>query len=115
MKKMTPITPTTVRYIKLGRGGMYARDAIDNGRLNFGYHSIDHNLCVANDWKGVATGLSSSPKSQGALSNGVREIREFSMTTVSGSHSQTNISTGLLPNRRFNFCLQSLTRRVAIA
>lgn len=77
MEKMKPIKPTTIRYIKLGQGGIYARDGIDNGRLNFGYHSIDHNLCLLNAWDGVAAQLRSSRKSQGALTNGVREIRDF--------------------------------------
>ncbi|WP_431320833.1 restriction endonuclease [Rhizobium sp. YTU87027] len=71
------IKPSSIRYIKLGRGGVFASDGIDKGRLNFGYHSIDHKLCLANDWGGVAAQLGSSRKSQGALANGVRELRDF--------------------------------------
>lgn len=43
------ISPTEVRYIKLGDEGRWAADAIEHGYVAFGYHSIPHEVCVAED------------------------------------------------------------------
>ena len=33
---MTPITPTEIRYIKLGSGGRWAERGLDRGEMHFG-------------------------------------------------------------------------------
>ncbi len=53
MTQTTPIAPTTVRYIKLGAGGSFARSSLDSGELQLGYHEVPHDLCAAGDWDGV--------------------------------------------------------------
>jgi hypothetical protein len=37
-------------YIKLGRGGVWEREAIECGTLGFGYHAYPHDLCIAGRW-----------------------------------------------------------------
>ena len=75
--QLQPIAPAEMRYIKLGRGGSFAEDAIEKGVVNFGYHSIDHNICIRGDWPAVAAELRKTRKSEGAVTSGVREVQDF--------------------------------------
>lgn len=70
------IAPKDVRYIKLGDGGRWANDAIERGYVAFGYHSIPHEICVAEDWDGVRR-LLDDRKSEGAKTAGVNEVVQF--------------------------------------
>lgn len=70
------ISPSEVRYIKLGDGGRWAADAIEHGYVAFGYHSIPHEVCVAEDWEEVRR-LLGDRKSKGAVTAGVNEVAAF--------------------------------------
>lgn len=70
------IAPKHIRYIKLGDGGRWARQSIDQGTLSFGYHSIPHDVCEAKDWDKVWE-LLSDRKSEGAQTAGVTEVSTF--------------------------------------
>ncbi len=73
------ISPKQVRYIKLGDGGRWARKAIDNGYLAFGYHSIPDEVCArcaGRNWDEVWN-LLSDRRSHGAQTAGVTEVRTF--------------------------------------
>lgn len=72
----TPIAPTEVRYIKLGDGGRWAKSALEEGYVAFGYHSIPHNVCEAKDWDEVRR-LLDDRKSEGAKTAGVNEVMAF--------------------------------------
>lgn len=50
---MEPVSPTAIRYIKLGAGGCWDDTALDNGRLEWGLDSDPHNLMLAGDWPAV--------------------------------------------------------------
>lgn len=73
------ITAREVRYIKLGDGGRWAEQAIDDGTLCFGYHLIPHEICAAGDWGAVRSRLADR-KSAGAQTASVNEIRTFYQT-----------------------------------
>jgi hypothetical protein len=75
-RDLESITPRAVRYIKLGVGGAWAREAIENGHLAFGYHGIPHELCERRDWD-EARRLLSDRKSEGAITAGVNEVAAF--------------------------------------
>jgi hypothetical protein len=70
------IVPCEVRYIKLGTGGGWARQSIENGWVSFGYHEIPHQVCVADDWVTVRK-LLSGRGSAGAITAGVNEVAAF--------------------------------------
>lgn len=70
------ISPNDVRYIKLGDGGRWADAAIEHGYVAFGYHSIPHDLCIAEDWEAVRR-LLDDRKSEGAKTAGVNEVATF--------------------------------------
>ena len=74
---MTAIAPQEIRYIKLGRGGRWARRALEEGELHFGYPDVPHALCRAGDWQAVADLLMAQGRGNGKAKDGVREIRDF--------------------------------------
>jgi hypothetical protein len=69
--------PKAVRYIKLGRGGMWAAEAIEVGIIPFGYPDIDHAPCADGDWQTVRARLIESGRTPAGASHGVRELRDF--------------------------------------
>ena len=48
---MPRLVATSTHYIKLGRGGEWAAEAIAEGVLRFGYREVAHDLCVIEDWE----------------------------------------------------------------
>jgi len=70
------IEPAEVRYIKLGDGGRWAKDSLEQGYVAFGYHSIPDEMCRAHDWDGVRK-LLDDRKSEGAKTAGVNEVLAF--------------------------------------
>ena len=74
---MEPINPKEIRYIKLGRGGMWAEAALERGELHFGYLAVSHDLCLQGDWDAVIRGLTEEGRSLGKARDAVREIRDF--------------------------------------
>jgi len=71
------VTPEQVRYIKLGRAGAWAAEAIHTGAIPFGYSQIDHTLCRQGDWDAVREQLIASGRTGAGASQGVRELRDF--------------------------------------
>lgn len=69
--------PSAVRYIKLGRGGAWATDAIAKGIIPFGFHRISHGPCKAGDWTKVAKELEAAGRSPSGITQGLRELRDF--------------------------------------
>lgn len=47
------LTPPEVRYIKLGRGGMWEKDCIEGSEpsIRFGFDTPHHASCLQGDWK----------------------------------------------------------------
>lgn len=70
-------SPSTVRYIKLGQGGQWADEALDQGIIPFGYPKIEHPACMKGDWAQVRQQLSQMRRTPGGVSNGLWELREF--------------------------------------
>jgi hypothetical protein len=69
--------PKSVRYIKLGPGGIWAADGLKSGILPFGYRKISHDRCAAGDWDSVRKQLIATGRSPRGASQGTREIRDF--------------------------------------
>lgn len=49
-----PITPSTVRYIKLGVGNQWFESCKRNNRLEFGHHDVPHAVAMMGDRKAIA-------------------------------------------------------------
>ena len=73
--------PKEVRYIKLGREGAWAAEAIAKGIIPFGYHLADHKVCLdavrGGDWQGVRDTLIAGGRTPAGASQGVREVKDF--------------------------------------
>ena len=78
-ERPTPIqvSAKNVRYIKLGQNGRWAKRSIDNGEIHFGYRGIPHELCAGGSWAEVERVLAPMRNSPGAVTSGVREVRDF--------------------------------------
>jgi hypothetical protein len=64
-----------VRYIKLGKGGGWAKDTFERGIIPFACYNADHAACMAGDWPAVKQQLIAS----GIRGTGeaIRELRDF--------------------------------------
>jgi hypothetical protein len=71
------VAPKTIRYIKLGAGGSFARSSLDNGKLQLGYHEVPHDLCAAGDWERVLGYFAGIRKSAGKAKDSMREVQDF--------------------------------------
>lgn len=74
---MDPINPTDIRYIKLGSGGRWETSSLEHRALHFGYSTVPHDLCVAQDWDAVARHLADEGRSPAKVTDALREIRDF--------------------------------------
>ncbi|MCT2560256.1 hypothetical protein N0B51_14835, partial [Tsuneonella sp. YG55] len=52
-RRRAPLSPGTVRYIKLGQGGRWEAASLGSGRIDWGLPSDPHDLAMAGDWEGV--------------------------------------------------------------
>lgn len=75
---MNPISPTDIRYIKLGRGGGWFESCLRNDRIELGYPQIPQEMAAAHDWEGIATRfVEELGRTQAAARDFVRQIRDF--------------------------------------
>lgn len=78
MQVETPIAPEKIRFIKLGTGGKWEADCIQNGTLRLDYVSGQHKECIAGEWDKVKTHwLNQRGGNQGAATRDVNQIRDF--------------------------------------
>lgn len=76
---MTRIAPVAVRYIKLGKGGIYEKQCIEADQTVWlGYRSVPHKLCAAGDWAAVHRYLvEDKGDSPGTATRHVQQISAF--------------------------------------
>ncbi len=80
---MNPITATDCVFIKLGSGGIWERECIENSTLKVGYDSIPHELCAAGNWDAVQESYAiSHPKSATRFTNELRRFYEAGQETL---------------------------------
>jgi hypothetical protein len=75
-----PVAPKTVRYVKLGEGGMWEEDCFARGVLRMGFGSDDDRgfaLCQAHDWTGFAAMWREYGKAPGVATRFANETRQF--------------------------------------
>lgn len=68
-----------IRYIKLGRGGIWEQSCIENeGTIRLGYPSPLHNECLAGEWDKVRIfWLNARNGNEGAAARDISQIRDF--------------------------------------
>src|SRR5205823_1762217 len=72
-----PFAVGAVRYIKLGKGGIWAENALEKGVIPFGYRGVQHVLCKQGQWEDVQRYLRENGRSAAGASQGARELKEF--------------------------------------
>ena len=72
-----PFEPVTARYIKLGKNGKWATDALKEGIIPFGYSAVDHHACLAGEWDHVRDQLVTMGRTANGVSQGLRELKDF--------------------------------------
>ena len=71
------ITPTNIRYIKLGAGGKWVEPSFERGEIHFGHLLVPHDLCIQGDWDAVAAYLADLGRNPAKAKDAAREIRDF--------------------------------------
>jgi hypothetical protein len=72
-----PFEPVTARYIKLGKNGKWATDALKDGIIPFGYSAVDHHACLAGEWDHVRDQLVAMGRTANGVSQGLRKLKDF--------------------------------------
>ncbi len=74
---MSKINAEKVLYIKLGRGGMFENECINDGTIKLGYDKCDHDLCMQGKWEELKETMREDAKDLGSLTRHVDQIRKF--------------------------------------
>ena len=79
LKLLDGVTPEKVRFIKLGKGGMWWKIARDTSTLRFGFRRFDFDLCKARNWEVAskdyaATGERKRPND---VTRAVNQVKSF--------------------------------------
>lgn len=73
------ITPTEIRFIKLGAGGKWEKESIEseNPVIRLDYVSNQHQECLEGKWEEVRAYWRNNSANDGAASNHLRQIKDF--------------------------------------
>ena len=75
---MNPVKAESALFIKLGEGGDWESDCVNNGTLRLGYHNQPHELCISSDWDSPELRASFREGSdQGAVTRHIKQVRNF--------------------------------------
>ncbi|MEZ5656105.1 MAG: hypothetical protein R3E04_09500 [Sphingobium sp.] len=69
--------PSAIRFIRLGQGGCWAREAFEAGIIPFKYRNVSHGPCMAGDWDTVRREIAASGRKPGAIGGDIRELQDF--------------------------------------
>jgi hypothetical protein len=75
-----PITPSVVRYIKLGRGGGWERECLDDGIARFGYGTQQparFEAAIAGRWAELTSMFLDEGKAPGTATRFTRDVQHF--------------------------------------
>ncbi|MBI4480149.1 MAG: hypothetical protein HY651_09020 [Acidobacteria bacterium] len=79
-KKLHKISPTHVRYIKLGEGGKWEKECLKKEIIRFGFGSSNSDrfpLCRAGQWKDLKKSFLVAGKTKGTATRFTNETRRF--------------------------------------
>jgi hypothetical protein len=70
-------TAPPIRYIKLGKGGAWAKRSLSAGEIHFGHHRVPHNLALRGDKEAVVQHLVGLGRPVGKARDLAREVMDF--------------------------------------
>lgn len=71
------IKASAVRFIKLGGGGGYEKQALEEGRLYLGYHEASDEACREGDWDAIQQSFLDAGHKAFVASNHMRQVKDF--------------------------------------
>lgn len=74
------ISPSRVRYIKLGAGGIWEQQCLEQGIIRIGFGTARDDrflLCQSRDWEGLAESFIAEGRDKGTASRFTKELRLF--------------------------------------
>lgn len=75
---MDPISPSAVRFIKLGPANRWFESSRANNRLEFGHNAVPHDVALAGQWETVKRYyVEKQRRTPGKAADFVRELTEF--------------------------------------
>ena len=74
---MQPLSPAEVRYIKLGRGGIWEDISLSKGEIHFGCHSLSHELALSLDYDAIRAQRLVAGRQPRDASSDTRELIDF--------------------------------------
>jgi hypothetical protein len=74
---MKSITARQILYIKLGEGGIWESQCIEDGTLRIRYRELPHEICERGEWPEAVALARSWSKDQGAATRHVNQVRQF--------------------------------------
>lgn len=78
MSDAVPIDPGAVRYIKLGRGGVWDDVSLDHGEMHFGYSRVPHEVALSADKEKIRQAIVAlGERDPQAIADDVREVMDF--------------------------------------
>lgn len=78
MHQLMRITPSNVRFIRLGPGNRWADACFDNNHIVLSHKEVPHELAVTGDWAKVKSSLENDVgHSLSVATSALREIKEF--------------------------------------
>lgn len=72
-----PISPTAVRYIKLGPGGLWEAASLDGNQIDWGNEADPHDLALTEDWETAKRSYLDAGVLPSTATGYLRELREF--------------------------------------
>ena len=74
---MSNISSKKSLFIKLGQGGAWEKNCIENGLIRLGYNEADYESCKDRNWKKIEEHYLNEGKSQIATTGYITQIKYF--------------------------------------
>ncbi len=75
---MVVLTPSEIRYIKLGQGGAWEKWCLENNAIRLGYESDQHEESIRGEWEKIREyWLQARKGNEGAATRDLKQIRDF--------------------------------------
>lgn len=79
---MRQVVANKALFIKLGEGGCWESQCIENGTLRLGYHAVPHEDCISSDWEKVRN-VFPVASDMGSVTRHINQVRQFYEETES--------------------------------
>jgi hypothetical protein len=76
-RRQMAVTASTVRYIKLGRNGIWERAALDGGEVHFGLRDAPHDIMLTGDFGAIRQHSINQGRGEAAATRDAREAEDF--------------------------------------